>query len=124
MGKISGQSAAITLLSGLGIYFLKKGVSTPYLHVKQCFRYSSCLEAQQALKSLEKIDFKLVIGLTGDGQTSQGFQEILNALDAKYIEADDLPSIWENHDFGIFVTKLNASHMVSSNQTFDKQDYY
>jgi len=51
MGKISGQAAAINLISGLGVYFLKNGQSSPFLNVKKSFRYRSVQESQ---KSLEK----------------------------------------------------------------------
>jgi len=38
-GETAGLSAAINLLAGLGIFLLKKGLSTPFLNIKQSYKF-------------------------------------------------------------------------------------
>ena len=66
MGKVAGQAAAVTLLSGLGTYLLKQRKGSPFLNVKHCFRYTSIEEAKQAVKGCVSQE-KMIIALTGNG---------------------------------------------------------
>jgi len=80
MGNVAGQAAAITLFSGLGTYLLKQRKSSPFLNIKQCFRYNSIAEAKLNIEKCVLRSEKMVIALTGNGQTSKGVQDVLKAM--------------------------------------------
>lgn len=45
---------------------------------------------------------------------------MLQLLKAKFISAEQLKSVSESNEHGIFVVELNASHMVEKDGSFDK----
>lgn len=101
-GKFAGRAGLIDFLHGLGQRYLSLGYSTPFLSLGQSHMYPSLAAAKSAVIAVgeEIATFGLpskicpiVFVFTGDGNVSQGAQEIFKLLPHTFIEAEELPDI-------------------------------
>lgn len=138
-GPYAGFGGMIDTLHSLGLALLTRGYATPFLHLSLSKEYSS-LEVARAdmrevgeqirTRGLPKEVCPLTIAVTGSGSVSNAAQQILHHLPCKYIEASDLPKVWnaENKDTrNIYVVVVRARDMVAHKDPtkhFDKHDYY
>ncbi|GJM87063.1 hypothetical protein PR202_ga02981 [Eleusine coracana subsp. coracana] len=101
-GKFAGRAGLIDFLHGLGQRYLSLGYSTPFLSLGQSHMYPSLAAAKAAVIAVgeEIATFGLPSGIspivfifTGDGNVSQGAQEIFKLLPHTFVEAEKLPEI-------------------------------
>lgn len=106
-GGYAGRAGLIDGMRGLGERLLSLGYSTPFLSLGSSYMYQSLDLAKQAIKEMgEGIsaggiprDFApLVVGFTGDGNVSQGAQEIFRLLPHKMVSVEDLPHLEPRRD--------------------------
>mmetsp|Transcript_15777 Transcript_15777/g.28816 ORF Transcript_15777/g.28816 Transcript_15777/m.28816 type:complete len:492 (+) Transcript_15777:1511-2986(+) len=135
-GDYAGQAAIIDFIGGLGEFLLVRGVTTPFVHLARCYRYSNLVSAEEdfALVSqrietvgLPKDLSPLVIGVTGSGRTATGALEVLNCLPVERVEVEQLPSLWERADRAnkVFIVQLTDAQLVRRKDggPFSKAEY-
>ncbi|XP_072952758.1 alpha-aminoadipic semialdehyde synthase isoform X1 [Typha angustifolia] len=146
-GKFAGRAGLIDFLHGLGQRYLNLGYSTPFLSLGASHMYPSLAAAKAAVIAVgEEIATlglpagisPLVFVFTGDGNVSQGAQEIFKLLPHAFINADKLPELagaanWTHHSqatrrifqvYGCIVTCRDMVAPKDSTRSFDKVDYY
>jgi alpha-aminoadipic semialdehyde synthase len=106
-GGYAGRAGLIDGMRGLGERLLNLGYSTPLLSLGSSYMYQSLDLAKQAVADMgEGIaaggipkDFApLVVGFTGNGNVSQGAQEIFRLLPHKMVAVDELPHLEPRRD--------------------------
>ncbi|CAL9771345.1 unnamed protein product [Musa acuminata subsp. burmannicoides] len=147
-GKFAGRAGLIDFLHGLGQRYLNLGYSTPFLSLGASHMYSSLAAAKAAVIAVgEEIATlglpsgisPLVFVFTGDGNVSQGAQEIFKLLPHTFVDAQELPEIvglakdHAQHSgsrrrvFQVYGCVVTCQDMVApkdSTKTFNKADYY
>lgn len=143
-GRYAGIVGAIDFLQGVGKFLMYKGIYTPFIHTGFSYMYPSLAHSKEALervgnlinsKKINKKLLPLVFAVTGNGRVSNGAIEILELLPHKWIEPDELQTLFYQ-DFVpkkdiVYLTKIESKHMyalndesISSHLTFDKQHFY
>jgi len=133
----AGYAGMIETLFAFGQKMKKKGINSPLAQIKQAFEYKSLEDAKDHVKRIScQISEKglpeeispLVIGFAGDGNVSQGAQEIIDILPIKEIRLDQLDSIrnQENVDcHTIYKVIFREQDIVKPlSGEFELQDYY
>ncbi|URE42381.1 Alanine dehydrogenase/PNT, N-terminal domain [Musa troglodytarum] len=147
-GKFAGRAGLIDFLHGLGQRYLNLGYSTPFLSLGASHMYSSLAAAKAAVIAIgEEIATlglpsgisPLVFVFTGDGNVSQGAQEIFKLLPHSFVDAQELPEIVglakdraqhsgsKRRVFQVYGCVVTCQDMVApkdSTKTFNKADYY
>ena len=89
-GKFAGNAGTIDFLSGLGILFLKMGISTHFINIGMSYKYFNIEDAKESIKTLaKKIEYNgipeefspLVFAILGNG-----LKNILNLFTNLYLE--------------------------------------
>lgn len=102
-GLFAGYAGFVNALCGVGDRLLLKGYRSPFLNISLANHYSSLNSARKAVKKVGKL-FGAAGGLhpdlgpmifvfTGNGNVSQGAQEIFELLPHKYVNFEELPQI-------------------------------
>jgi len=133
----AGYAGMIETLFAFGQKMKKKGLDSPLAQIKQAFEYQSLEDAKAHIKQISsQISEKglsgalspLIIGFAGDGNVSQGAQEIIDILPVKEIRPDQLDNIrnQENPDcHTIYKVIFREQDMVKPlSGEFELQDYY
>ncbi|KAI3927028.1 hypothetical protein MKW92_052133 [Papaver armeniacum] len=147
-GKFAGRAGLIDFLHGLGKRYLSLGYSTPFLSLGASYMYPSLAAAKAAVISLgEEIATQglpsgicpLVFVFTGDGNVSQGAQEIFKLLPHTFVDPSRLSKLspvggdlTQNTStskrvyqvYGCVVTCRDMVEPKDPTRTFDKADYY
>ncbi|MCL7023391.1 hypothetical protein MKW94_007171 [Papaver nudicaule] len=149
-GGFAGRAGVIDMLHGLGIRYLSRGYSTPFLSLGASYMYPSLAAAKAAVSFVgEEITTHglpseicpIVFVFTGDGNVSQGAQEIFNLLSPVFVVPSRLPELSQmGGDFAqytstskrvckVFGCVTTSRDMVELEpkdpaRTFDKADYY
>ena len=138
-GPQAGQAGMIDTLWALGRRLLHEGYESPFTTVKQGYKYSSLVEAKEALSRIGWTIKKqglppsltpLVIGFAGYGRVSQGAQEIFDILPFENILPENLSSWFKNGSFAsdrLYKVVFEERHMVENvdpELSFELQDYY
>ncbi|KAG6488659.1 hypothetical protein ZIOFF_049908 [Zingiber officinale] len=146
-GKFAGRAGLIDFLHGLGQRYLNLGYSTPFLSLGASYMYSSLAAAKAAVIAVgeEIATFGLPSGIspivfvfTGDGNVSQGAQEIFKLLPHTFVDAQKLPEIVamvkdgakhtrSKRFFQVYGCVVTCQDMVApkdSTKIFNKEDYY
>lgn len=98
-GRFAGCAGMINTLNGLGDVLLSRGIRSPFIHVPLAHHYrnldhvkKSMIELGNEIKSkgISKEVNPIVFTFTGQGNVSQGAQEIFKLLPHEWIEAKDL----------------------------------
>ena len=106
-GGYAGRAGLIDGMRGLGERLLNLGYSTPLLSLGSSYMYQSLDLAKQAVADMGKgiaaggipKDFApLVVGFTGNGNVSQGAQEIFRLLPHKMVTVEELPHLEPRRD--------------------------
>lgn len=144
-GKFAGRAGLIDFLHGLGKRYLNLGFSTPFLSLGASHMYSSLAAAKAAVIAVgEEIATcglpsgicPIVFVFTGNGNVSQGAQEIFKLLPHTYVDPSKLPELAVGdsahlkltsrvfHVYGCVVTCENMVTPKDLTKVFDKADYY
>ncbi|PIM97693.1 Saccharopine dehydrogenase (NADP(+), L-lysine-forming) [Handroanthus impetiginosus] len=147
-GKFAGRAGMIDFLCGLGQRYLNLGYSTPFLSLGTSYMYSSLAAAKAAVISVgEEITTMglpsgicpLVFVFTGEGNVSQGAQEIFKLLPHAFVDPSGLPELFEMardltqvkqtskrvfQVYGCVVTCQDMVEPKDPSKFFDKADYY
>jgi len=140
-GRYAGIAGMIDILRALGnrLLFLKH--STPFLHIGYTHMYMSLEKAKEqvrivgeeiTLKGLPRDFSPLVFIFTGgEGNCSQGAQEIFKLLPHKFVTVDELPTLVKSKDpghrfrvYGCVVSSKDIMVPKNPNTSFSKADYY
>ncbi|KAJ3695752.1 hypothetical protein LUZ60_001129 [Juncus effusus] len=139
-GKFAGRAGLIDFLHGLGQRYLNLGYSTPFLSLGASYMYPSLAAAKAAIISVgeEIATLGLPAGIsptifvfTGDGNVSQGAQEIFKLLPHTFVGVDELPKLSmgrnKKRDFQVYGCVVTSKDMVSPKdptKIFNKAEYY
>uniref|UniRef100_A0A803MFB7 Saccharopine dehydrogenase (NAD(+), L-glutamate-forming) n=1 Tax=Chenopodium quinoa TaxID=63459 RepID=A0A803MFB7_CHEQI len=143
-GKYAGRAGMVDFLHGLGQRYLSFGYSTPFLSLGSSYMYTSLAAAKAAIISVgEEISSlglpsgicPLVFVFTGNGNVSQGAQEILKLLPHTFVDPSRLPELFEKNQqsqgskrlfkvYGCVVTSKDMVEPKDPSKIFDKADYY
>ncbi len=136
-GKFAGNAGMVDTLHGLGQRLKQHhGLDTPFLKIKQSYKYDSVQDAIEQLKiigkeieenGLPKEITPLNIFLLGYGHVATGCQEILAALPIVEIDPDKLAEHSQNYNNNkIYLSVFKEKHLVKrkDGNQFNLQDYY
>lgn len=138
-GKYAGYAGTINTLWSAGQRYLRMGISTPFVKIKQSHNYPSLAEAKKAINEvgleimkngLPKEIHPFIIGVTGYGNVGMGVQEILNLLPSKEISPDEIKNIASNKDlpnniiYKVVFKEQDMVKNIDANKPFDLQHYY
>ncbi|MCL7023586.1 hypothetical protein MKW94_007523 [Papaver nudicaule] len=148
-GKFAGRAGVIDMLHGLGIRYLSKGYSTPFLSIGASYTYPSLAAAKAAVSfvgteitthGLPSEICPIVFVFTGDGNVSQGAQEIFNLLSPVFVVPSSLHELSQmkiqGGHFAQYTSTSKRVHKVfgcvatspdmveHQTRTFDRADYY
>jgi alpha-aminoadipic semialdehyde synthase len=138
-GRFAGLAGMINSFWSYGQRMKEKGVSTPFLKIKQSHLYSSLEEAKQVIsevgyeiaeKGLPKEITPLTIGFTGYGNVSNGAQEIAALLPIKELTPKELldlekrKEIPNNVVYKIVFKEEDLSRSKEGSEEFELEDYY
>ena len=137
-GHYAGLAGMINTLWSLGLRLKEYGFDTPFLKIKQAYHYASLAEAKKVISEVgQEIAEKglpdelkpFTIGITGDGNVSQGAQEILGLLPIKEISPDKLIDLQARTCIPnnlIYKVIFKAADISDHNEgkAFDRHDYY
>ncbi|KAJ4792712.1 Lysine ketoglutarate reductase/saccharopine dehydrogenase [Rhynchospora pubera] len=144
-GKFAGRAGLIDFLHGLGQRYLNLGYSTPFLSLGASHMYPSLAAAKSAVIAVgEEIATlglpsgisPIVFVFTGDGNVSQGAQEIFKLLPHTFVGVDQLPELYMGTDknskstkrvfqvYGCIITSQDMVAPKDPTKSFSKADYY
>lgn len=137
-GKFAGIAGMIDSLWALGLRLNHYGIETPFLKIKQSYKYSSLEEAKKEIsevgyeiiqKGLALNISPIVIGFTGYGNVSNGAQEICGLLPVKEISASELLSKYPSKSPAniiykvVFKEKDIVKH-IDDGKEFELEEYF
>ncbi len=137
-GKFAGLAGMINSIWSLGERLKKYGYDTPFLKIKQSYKYNSLDEAKREIAKVgQQIAEEglpgelcpLTIGFTGYGNVSVGAQEIASFLPIKEILPEELLKLRERKNIPnnvLYKVIFKEEHLSARNDgsSFDLQDYY
>lgn len=137
-GRYAGLAGMINSLWALGLRLNEYGIETPFLRISQSHHYESLDEAKTIISAVgreiaeEGLPAELqpfTIGLTGNGNVSQGAQEIIGLLPVQEISPESLLELKNRKNLPnnlIYKIIFNEQHLSAHNikEDFDKQEYY
>jgi saccharopine dehydrogenase (NAD+, L-lysine forming) len=137
-GRYAGLAGMINTLWAYGQRLNSLGIITPFLKLKQAYKYHSLAEAESTIIAIkEEIETKglpenicpLTIGITGYGHVGSGVKEILKLLNPVEIAPEyllELENSKKYSDRTIYITTFRENVLVkpTGNFEFELQDYY
>ncbi|NUM34337.1 MAG: hypothetical protein HUU50_07325 [Candidatus Brocadiae bacterium] len=127
-GRFAGLAGVIDTISLLGKRWQRKNIPNPFSNILLSMQYKAFGEARQAILQIEEqikqLQHPLVIALVGNGNVSQGVQEILRLLPLKKVSPDEIKkqscpklayAVFEEQDYIL---------PKDPEQKFHLQDYY
>jgi len=136
-GKFAGNAGMVDTLHGLGLRLKEHyNIETPFLKVKNSYRYDSVNDAVEQLKIIGKeieeqgLPEEITpfnIFLLGYGHVAQGCQEIMAALPIEIVEPDELQEKSKNYKGNkIYLSVFREEHLVERKDggDFSLQDYF
>ena len=136
-GHYAGRAGMIDALWALGRRLKSEGFETPFLRIKQAYKYLSMGRAKDALRELThdlskgKLPKELrpmIFGFAGYGNVSKGAQVIMDILAPFEVDPRELENI-SSHGGGngIYKVVFREEHLVeprNAETAFELQDYY
>jgi alpha-aminoadipic semialdehyde synthase len=136
-GRFAGIGGVIDYFRGLGLYLLKRNISSPFLYMGSSYMYPDITHAKEAVKTMgamiatEGLPASLtpmVFGVAGSGRVGQGAWEILQLLPHTVIPPERLsdPEVYTNASNQVFITMFTEEHMAERTDggVFNLQEYY
>lgn len=147
-GRYAGVVGAIDFLQGLGNFLMYKKIYSPFMHVGLSYMYPELNKAKERIKTIgdmiidkqlhEKL-VPLIFAITGNGRVSNGSIEMLELLPHKWIEPDDLYTLFDENGLPskicnpslVYLTKIEHKHMyyhkdnnIPSFKNFNREHFY
>ncbi len=135
-GRFAGLAGMIDALYGMGQRFKSKGFETPFLKMKQAYRYAHLEEALEDVKEIGKLIKQngipkelspLVIGFSGYGNVSKGAQEVYDLLPFEELSADELLNFKKGDTDKLYKVVFKEVDMFEQKEAgteFELQDYF
>ena len=139
-GGFAGRAGMISALRGLGERMLCLGYSTPFLNIGSSYMYPSLNDAKSAVRlvggriqhaGLPQDFSPLVFGFTGNGNVSQGAQEVFEELPHEWISPNDLKQLTQDGGRSdlVYGCVIEEEHMVKrdddgTGKNFSRNEYY
>ncbi|MGE5355862.1 MAG: hypothetical protein ACM3PT_06435 [Deltaproteobacteria bacterium] len=137
-GRYAGLAGMINTLWAFGQRMKSAGIDTPFVRLKQAYKYHSLAEAQSVIIAIkEEIETKgisselcpLIIGITGYGHVGSGALEILKLLNPVEISPEDLLHFANSQKFSdrsVYICIFKECHLVKPEHgnIFELKDYY
>lgn len=137
-GRYAGLAGMINSLWSLGLRLKKQGFETPFLKIKQAKHYSSLAEVREVISDIgqEIVEKGLptelspfTVAFTGNGNVSQGAQEIMGLLPVKEISPEQLLALKGRNnlpDNVIYKIVFKVENLVEhiKNKHSDLHEYY
>jgi saccharopine dehydrogenase (NAD+, L-lysine-forming) len=137
-GRYAGLAGMINTFWAFGQRLNVLGITTPFLKLKQAYRYHSLAEAESTILAIkEEIETEglpreicpLTIGITGYGHVGSGVKEILGLLNPVELSPEELLELENSKKFSdrsIYITTFRENNLVrpAGNFEFELQDYY
>ncbi|WVQ99333.1 hypothetical protein IAU59_006466 [Kwoniella sp. CBS 9459] len=135
-GWYAGAVGAGEALSMTGLALLRRGISSPLLHLPRPYTSGTLEDFKASLRRCGEIvrasprddlgDGPIVVGLTGRGNVSTGAEAMLNELGVKWVDAEDLASISDAPPNQIYACAITPqSYIVGEDGApYDRTDYY
>jgi alpha-aminoadipic semialdehyde synthase len=135
----AGVAGIIDTLWSFGQRLDWEMIKSPFSHIKQSLHYADQSAAEVEFKKLGNLISEnglpeqicpLIVGITGYGNVSRGVQKMLDLLPVIEISPEQLTNIKNNskssskHVYKVIFKEKNMVEPVSSDTTFDLQDYY
>ncbi|KAK4684901.1 alpha-aminoadipic semialdehyde synthase, partial [Tremellales sp. Uapishka_1] len=115
-GWFAGAVGAGEALSLTGLALLKRGESSPLLHLPRPYTFPSLDLFKKALSSVgqdlraeNQVIEPIVIGLTGGGNVARGAKDMLDSLGVTWIEVDQLKDMKLNDTSKIYACALTPA---------------
>lgn len=133
-GSFAGYAGFINALHGLGNRLLGFGLRTPFVNISLAHHYIDLADAKRAIAAvgdqLKCFQFHesispLVFIFTGNGNVSQGAQEMFKLLPHQFLKPSDLPHLSHKHTDNIVYGCViePADYLVDSNGQFDLEQF-
>ncbi|KAF8556698.1 hypothetical protein OG21DRAFT_1482902 [Imleria badia] len=137
-GWFAGVAGALESLSALAHAHLELGVASPFLHTPRPHTHVALPSLRMALRAIGEEIVKdgtpkslgpFVIGLTGNGNVSQGVLSILSELPIVKVRVEDLPALVNNPDADlhkIYLVHASPAEYLSRTDggKYDRAHYY
>ena len=138
-GKYAGYAGMINSLWAAGERYLRLGIETPFLSIKQAHTYHSLNDARLAISEvgfkiarygLAKELLPFTIGFTGYGNVSTGAQEICGLLPVQEITPQELMTLKEsgkyvnNVIYKVIFKEEDIAEPIDRNTEFELHHYY
>ncbi|KAF4583903.1 hypothetical protein EYR40_002401 [Pleurotus pulmonarius] len=137
-GWFAGVAGVLESLSSMAHSHLEMGIASPFLYTPRPHTQSSLSALRASLKQIgETIKEKgtppalgpVVIGLTGNGNVSQGCLSMLRELPIQYVQPKDLPRLVSDTKTPldrIYLVHALPHHYISrlDGAPYDREDYY
>ncbi|KAH7905556.1 Saccharopine dehydrogenase-domain-containing protein [Hygrophoropsis aurantiaca] len=137
-GWFAGVAGALESLSALAQAHLELGVASPFLHTPRPHTHPSVHSLRAALRAVGQEIIQdgtpkslgpFVIGLTGNGQVSQGVLSILAELPIVNVNVENLPSLVSDPGTDlhkIYLVRAHPQDYLSRNDggQYSRSDYY
>lgn len=142
-GKYAGIAGMIDCLQGLGQRLLAEGYSTPFLNVPLAYMFQNLDQARVTLRAVgSQIEgttgipeglSPIVFAFTGNGNVSQGAQEMFSLLPHEWVTAEELPTLKSdilsgkrnrNTLYGIIVEPRDMVSFADGKPLTDMFDYF
>ncbi|MFO8051278.1 MAG: bifunctional lysine ketoglutarate reductase /saccharopine dehydrogenase family protein [Thermoplasmatota archaeon] len=134
----AGAAGMIDTLWAIGRRLEWEGVRNPFSSIMKAHEYGSLPEIREHISAIGRliatygIPYSIrpfVIGIAGNGNVSQGAQEMLDLLPVKEVSPKELPTLKKRKDVGTNIYKVvfNEWDMVEpidDVKDFELQDYY
>jgi alpha-aminoadipic semialdehyde synthase len=135
-GRYAGIAGAFETLRALGLRLAWEGIDTPFKSILQPHEYPDLETAMDAVRragdgikrnGLPKELLPLTFGVSGYGNVSLGFQEVIRCLPVADVEPSNLPGVSGADANTVCMTVFKECDMVEpaeAGNAFDLQDYY
>ncbi|WVF71526.1 hypothetical protein IAT40_006334 [Kwoniella sp. CBS 6097] len=137
-GWYAGAVGAGEGLSMTGLALLKRGISSPLLHLPRPYASGTLEEFKRSLRRCGEIvrsspqdamggSGPIVIGLTGRGNVSTGAEAMLNELGVKWVDPEELPSLKDaaaNQQIYACAVTPSSYLLGQDGSAYGRADYY
>ncbi|OCF43182.1 alpha-aminoadipic semialdehyde synthase [Kwoniella heveanensis CBS 569] len=136
-GWYAGAVGAGEALSMTGLALLKRGISSPLLHLPRPYSSGTLDDFKASLRRCGQIvrssppssmgkSGPIVIGLTGRGNVSTGAEAMLNELGVQWVNSEDLASLKDTATNKIYACLITPqSYFVGEDGSpYDRERYY
>ncbi|KAG8215828.1 Saccharopine dehydrogenase-domain-containing protein [Butyriboletus roseoflavus] len=134
-GWFAGVAGALESLSALAHAHLEIGVASPFLHTPRPHTHLALPSLRAALRAIGEEILRdgtpkslgpFVIGLTGNGNVSQGVLSILGELPIVNVRVQDLPALVNNPLIQIYLAHASPAEYLARTDggQYDRAHYY